>query len=266
MAEREPFVVCLVLAVHRLVRHSYHAVKGAIDGLWLAVLRPATLAAVGDAFYRTQRQFVDDGYNESGLWVWERDAVERFTSPGSRIVVTGAGGGREVLALAELGYDVVGYECDRAMVAFSGKLLARHGHDTLVHACDPDVWPAPGGRFDAVVVGWGSYTHIRTRARRVEFLRGARAGLEAGGTVILSFFDRTPSMLVYLRIARLVGGALRRIVPGPPVELGDGLMPNYGHNFSRREIVEELDAAGFDLVDFQIESYARAIGQARAGG
>ena len=47
----------------------------------------------------------------SGLFDWEEDAVRRyFPAPPSRVLVGGAGGGREPFALADKGYVVVAFD------------------------------------------------------------------------------------------------------------------------------------------------------------
>src|SRR5205085_4597492 len=107
------------------------------------------------------------------------------------IVVPAAGGGREVLALAEAGFDAIGYEPHPGLTEWGRDFLAARGHEGRVRQAERDEFPAlDAGGADGVLVGWGAYSLIHTRDQRVRFLAGARRALPAGGPLIVSFFER----------------------------------------------------------------------------
>ena len=237
--------------------------KGVHDGLWLGAAGNALLDRIDDAFYRADGLYCDPAYNRSGLLAWEADAVDRWFEGRSRLAVTGAGGGREVLALVGDGREPVGFECNPLLRDAANALLAEEGTAARVHPVARHQWPAePPGSYDGVIVGWGSFMLTPGRARRVEFLRGARAATAEGCPVLVSFYCR-PTGRAYFSTVAAVAGAVRRARRQPPVERGDALTPNYVHYFTEAEIAGELADGGFEPVSFAAEPYGHAVGLAR---
>ncbi len=231
------------------------------NGLWLGVMDRRALDLIDEIYYEGKSRYVDEAYNSSGLRDWEREMIDTHFPESGRVVVTAAGGGREVLALLERGYDAVGYEPNEQLVTAGAAFLERRGHEDRLRVVDRDVFPPDAGRCDAVVVGWGSYMLIPGRARRVEFLRAARRRLSDGGPILLSFYVRAPEVRSFLTIARAANFA-RRLRRLPPVELGDALSPNYTHHFTHDDVASELEEAGFRLVLFEAEPYGHAVARA----
>jgi hypothetical protein len=254
------------LRARRRRRQALTLLNGCFDGLWLGLLDERATARLDEDFYRRGADvdggrsfnYRDDAYNLTGLREWEAAAVYRYIPPLSRIVVTGAGSGREVIGLLERGYDAVGYEPNRALVKAGSELLARVGRPGRLHACARDVFPDDTPECDAVIVGWGSYMLIPTRARRVEFLREARRVLPDGAPLLCSFFTRTPGARYYDVVAR-TANLLRRARRRPRVEVGDVLGQNLIHSFTQREIESELVAGGFRPVEYKEHPYAHAV-------
>ena len=175
--------------------------------------------------------------------------------------MAGAGGGREILALRQLGYDAVGFECNARLVSFANRLLSGEGVGGEVLPAPRD-GVAPGlGNYDGVIVGWGAYMLIRGRAARVEFLRSLRRHVPDDAPILLSFFTRSEDQ-TFFKLSAAVGNVLRRLLGRERLELGDGLAPNYVHCFTEGEVALELAEAGFELVSYQTDGYGRAIGAA----
>ena len=231
------------------------------NGLWLGAMDREALDLIDEIYYEGKANYVDEAYNSSGLRDWEAEMIEAHFPRSGRIVVTGAGGGREVLALLARGYDAVGYEPNEELVRAGARFLEARGHEGRLHPVPRDAYPPDSGPCDAVIVGWGSYMLIPGRATRTEFLRGARERLPENGPILLSFFARPPDARSFVTIARAatVARRLRRL---PPVEVGDALSPNYTHHFTRDEIASELEAAGFRLIVYSPEPYGHAVGRA----
>jgi len=257
-----PSVPRIYLLSVRALAAAQGAIQAVFDGVWLGVLSPEQLHGIDDVYYRRERLYVRDEYNRSGLFGWEREFVDEHVPAGSRIAVAGAGGGREVLALARSGFDVVGFECNEALVSAGNRLLRVDGFSTLLCTVERDRWPAGAGPFDALVVGWGSYMLMPGRAQRIEFLRSARNDLVAAAPVLLSFFARG-GFSRRLRLTARCGTAIRRARGRPALEPGDSLAPNYVHWFDRDQIESELRAAGYDLVAFSTTGYGRAVARVR---
>ncbi len=238
------------------------ALQAAFDGIWLGVLGPADLAAVDEAFYRrhggAEAMFESREHNLSGLEDWEARIVDERFTPGSRVVVTAAGGGREVLALAERGFEVEGFEPNEALVEAGRRLIAERGAAATLDVSGRDAFPG-AGPCDAVVVGWGSYIHIQGRARRVAMLRAARESLGPGGVLVLSFWERPDAEGRYFRVVRAVASTVRRLRGRAPAELGDTMRDTYVHVFTRAEIEAELADAGFEVAEIHSRPYPHAV-------
>ncbi len=258
----------------RAFRRSIKGANALFDGVWLGLLGADGLAAVDERFYRSLGArggepaiFAGEGHNASGLSDWESNAIERWFAPGSHVVVTAAGGGREVLALAERGFHVTGYEPNQALVTAGCMLLAERDllGSASLELSARDVFPPQAPRCHGVVVGWGSYIHLQGRRRRVSMLSHARARLDPGAPLLVSFWERPPADR-YLRVVRGCAAPLRALRGLPPPELGDSMRDTYVHWFTREEIESELAQAGFALAHYAAEPYAHAVGVAIADG
>jgi hypothetical protein len=116
--------------------------------------------------------YADPSYNtQSGLWLWEREALRRFFPQAGRIIVGAAGAGREMIALHRAGYSVVGFECARTLVDAGAAILQD------AECPGPLLWAAPctvpplEGLFDGAIMGWSGYMYVPTRAQRVRLLQ-----------------------------------------------------------------------------------------------
>jgi hypothetical protein len=229
--------------------------RGAADGLWLGVLDLDELHRLDAAYYAGERMYLDDGYNRRGLWAWEREALDGWFPTEGRVAVTGAGAGREVLALVERGYDAVGYECNADLAAAGNALLDGRAR---IEPAPRDRFPDGVGPVDGLIVGWGSYSHLFGRAARVEFLRGVAGALRPGAPVLVSFLARQGASGRF-RVAGSVGSGLRRLRGRPPLDLGDALVPAYAHYFTEDELRAELLEAGLEPLHHATTGYGRAV-------
>lgn len=245
-----------------IVQRATLLVGAVFEGAWLGFASTDLLHAIDEAYYDGEAQYVDAVYNEGGLHEWETSAIEAHFAPGSRVAVTAIGGGRELLALLRMGYDAVGFEPHARLAAAAAALVTAHGWSDRVHPMPRDGWPPGHGTFDGVVLGWGSYMLVPSRPRRVAFLREVRSALEPDAPVLLSFFPRDREGRYADTVVR-VANVIRSVRRQEPVTLGDRLVPNLVHYFSRDEIDAELRDGGFELVAFERSPYGHAVGVAR---
>lgn len=242
------------------------AIDSIFEGFWLGVLDRDGLADVDRSFYDSKREsvgedrllYTDDAYNDQGLFGWEAAIVDEYFPPRGRVVVSGAGGGREVLGLRLRGFDAVGYEPHAGFARAGADYLARRGHPGVFRHSARDVFPHEDG-CDAVVVGWGSYMLIPGRRRRVEFLRAARNQMPPGAPLLTSFFTRSAGYRHAYRVAASAN-LVRRVMRREPVDVGDLLFPQYVHRFLREEIEQELADGGFRMAHWASEPYGHAVG------
>ncbi len=130
---------------------------------------------------------------------WERRAVEAyFPAAPSRILIGGAGGGREARQLVARGYEVVAFDPVRALAVEleqvaggAGRLTAYVGsYETLPRLQstrdDSILTLEATERFDAAICGWGSLAHVRTDVDRVAALRLVAALVD--GPILISVY------------------------------------------------------------------------------
>lgn len=122
--------------------------------------------------YQSWSIYRDSAYNESGFRDWEASAIATYFPKSGRVLVPSCGGGREVLALARSGFELVAFECQPSFVVHCKDLLAKHEIPAQIFQAPPSEVAAEvrGMRFDAALVGWGGYMHIQHAQRRGRLL------------------------------------------------------------------------------------------------
>lgn len=252
----------LLSASYRLMLAFHSLLRACVNGIWLGLLRREELLEVSRTYYSQHDKYGNDRYNQSGLWNWEARLIDCYFSGRRRLLVMGAGGGRELLALARHGFEVDGVECNPSLVRSAKVLLATEGVRSTVRIAPPDTCPPIGTIYDGLVIGWGAYMLVQGRQRREALLVSLRQQCAPSAPLLLSFFTRPANAQRY-RVIAGTANILRRFTGGEPVELGDDLEPEYVHYFTRDEIAEELWATGFDLVHFDDKGYGHAVAIAR---
>lgn len=121
------------------------------------------------------------------LYPWEEHVVRTLFPPSpARVLVGGAGAGREPFALAQMGYRVVAFEpappLAEAMATQAeaegqrGSVdVFRGGYEDLPHLFRVTDYSTVDvnelGPFDAAILGWGSFSHLRTEPLRLRTLK-----------------------------------------------------------------------------------------------
>ena len=198
--------------------------QAVFSGFWLGTLREPDLRSIDSHYFANTPLYLDDKHNTSGLWQWEKDAVERYFTNCRTVLLLAAGGGREYFALSELGYQVDASECNPALVTAANDLAMRLGQLPRVRLATADEVPS-GPPGDGAVIGWGAYMLVRGRARRVALLRALHARVSPGGPVLLSLFHRTGSDRRD-RLTAAIANAVRLFTGAERAEAGDVLAPN----------------------------------------
>ncbi|MCB9679296.1 MAG: hypothetical protein H6737_29600 [Alphaproteobacteria bacterium] len=249
-------------AADRRTGRRLTAVRAVHTGAWLGALSNDALAALDEATYAASYAYhTTEAHNLAGLFPWEEDVLARHFPRSGRLLVTSAGAGREVVALRRKGFDVDAFECNAQLCDLANALLARLELHGDVRLAPRDGWVDVGATYDGIVVGWGSYTNIRGRARRVALLRGLRGMTNPGAPLVASFFPR-PSRDRAFRVTAMVGNGVAGLLGHEAVEVGDVIDPTYQHYFAREEAFAELRAGGFRPVEWSEEGYGHAVGVA----
>lgn len=259
------FGVRLLLRSSNAYESWTHLVRAAISGWWLGVLRGESLDPLATFPYDTLGSDASDEFKHSGLHWWERRSLDEYFGECRTLLLAGAGGGRELLALRRHGFDVDGFDFAAQLVAASNELLAQEGFVGSIAVAPHGTCPALTKTYDGAMLGRCSYMLIRGRSQRVMFLKTLRSRLRDGAPLYLSFHDRTePSRRfgITFRLANLLRWLLRR---PDRIERGDHLDPESGffhHHFTQHEIASELREAGFELLRYSTTLHPHAVGRA----
>ena len=197
-AYRVPLWVRGVLAVDRAFERVGNVV-GVRDEALLALVPPEERGALTAAMYAELPSYLPGGSRfRTDLFGWEERVLASPEFPrAGRILLGGAGPGRELAALVERGFEVVAFdpclpftEAARSLVPRDRAEVVCASYDDLVAAVagrggplGPSVARAP---FDAIVLGWGSLSHVMPAASRLELFRALRR-LAPRAPVLASF-------------------------------------------------------------------------------
>jgi hypothetical protein len=248
-------------ASRRMFEESVVAARSVLVGIGLGLLDRRALHAIDELFYGRMRMYHDASYNLSGLFAWESNVIERHFHGCRSVLLTSAGGGREVVALERRGFEVVAFECHPGLVEVGNQLLAQHELTSRIALAPRDECPANAPACDSAIVGWAGYMLIQPRSLRIRFLHQLRSHLPTGAPLLLSFYAREVDAR-HWRLSAAIANALRRVRGASRAEVGDDLVPNFVHYFSEAEIAAELDAGGFRMIEFSRVVYPHAVAHA----
>jgi hypothetical protein len=204
---RQGLLAARLIRASTAIDNAYRRFDRLRSELVAAVASDAALDRYNDLAYgETQAYRPDSDGFRAYLFPWEEAVIrEEFPAPPARLLVGGAGGGRETLALAAKGYEIAAFDPSERLVASLGGRVP--GSTVLVGAYEDTDRLFTGEMFDGAILGWGSFSHLRTERARIGALRSF-SRLTAG-PILVSFLavkgDVTP------RLARF-----RRVLPRRP--------------------------------------------------
>lgn len=261
-----PLLIRIYFYTQSRFAQAITAARACFVGLWLGILGKEKIHAVDKEYYSRSKRglpgeynYHSQEYNRRGLWDWEERMLTDYFKDCKRLLIVGAGGGREVLALRRLGFHVDAFESHPALVVAANELLQAESYEPTVHHIPRDQGPNTGTTYDGIVVGWGLYTLVQGRKRRVALLQQLRSQTQTQGPILISFFYRFGTPRAY-KISTFVANTIRQVLRRELVDVGDWLVPNYAHFFTQEEIVSELSESGFDVVHYSTTEYGHAIG------
>lgn len=225
-----------------------------LSNLLPAMLSPVDLMTLikrhyDESYTHTAQHFTTDVY-EWTLEGWERDAMHRHGIASGRILVVGAGVGREAVALAQRGLNVVGLDINgmalqvAARTARTLRIPAQFVQADFLHL------PFASAHFHYAIMSGIMYSSIPGRVRRQAWLAHLAHHLIPEGVAILQFLiDRSPPSR-----SQRVSDAMNRVLatlPGgnPAYQPGDRCAQgHFLHAFQQEsEIQEELKEAGVQI-------------------
>jgi 2-polyprenyl-3-methyl-5-hydroxy-6-metoxy-1,4-benzoquinol methylase len=214
-------------------------------GWWLGLLDRRELNALVFRKYDEAEMYQTAAHNFCGLFPTESELVRDYFKTCQSVLVAAAGGGREVIALAQAGMRVHGFDCSLKLVEKCKEFLTQAGVSGQVSSAPQDQIPRGLERYDGAIVGYGAYAHMVGRAGRVNFLREVKECLRPGAPLLVSVGRRPQGSRYHnwiYRIARAIR-LIRR--SADPIEVGDDLTNCFTHRFVVSELRAELQEAGF---------------------
>ncbi len=187
---------------------------------------------------------------QSGLMAWEQQAYGRI-KPRSTLGLIGCGAGRDLFALASLGFTVDGLDWSAAAIAEAKAQAAQMCVNARLYCGDAASFVFPRRYYDAFIFSWRTYGYIPDAKQRVAALRLLSEKLNRDGSVILSFVPYTGEGQRFVRLARLIGRATGNPDLPSPGDIFDSRTLMCERFFVRAELEAEARMACFQVTDYQ---------------
>ena len=231
-------------------------------GFWLGFLDSDQIDAIVSQHYEEAEMYTTAAHNLHGFFPYEKELIRDHFGGCRSVLVAAAGGGREMIALAQTGVVVDGFDCTPRLVGRCKELLAQAGVSGRVFYSEPNTVPSGLQKYDGAIVGYGALAHIIGRPQRINFLRDLKIHLHPRGPMFLSVGRRPEGSRYHdwiYQIARAIR-MLRRSVEA--VEPGDDLLNCFSHRFTESELRSELQEAGFGVLAYLETHEIYAVAQA----
>lgn len=265
--------VRVLLAVSHGMTALFRLFEAVRDEMLLAFVPLDQRDAITAASYARAVEYLPAGQIfEQGLFSWEKALLARPGMPThGRVLLPGAGGGRELKAFVERGYEVFAFEpaarlcaACREIVGDRGGPVAQAAYADLLRLARDGSGPLSGfdGPFDLVWLGWGSFTHVTVAEDHAAILASIRS-LAPVAPLVLSFYLHPPvppPQGRLMRLRRTLRRALRDL-GGAGESWSVEYWANVGftYTFSEAELRALFHAAGYSIAVFEADPYPHAL-------
>jgi SAM-dependent methyltransferase len=248
-------------ASHRFGKRVHDSIQRVFAGLCAEALTVEEKSALTVRIYDAFPDYRSVG---DTLYAWEEPwFASRLPPSPARVLVGACGTGREAVALAQRGYRVDAVEPAPEFVVESRRRLGARGQvfGASYEQLSALVLDAPDGaralqrsRYDAVILGSGSLTHVLEPREQQRILR-AMSLLCPQGPILASFFceddDAGPpptgrAMRLGRRIGRFIARA-RRLSGAPSDRLSYRAHSGFAYTFTPREIEQLARGIGREV-------------------
>jgi hypothetical protein len=273
--DRVPLWARAFLRVDRAVSFCVRMVGVVRDEILLAWLSPEQLDLLSGEYYGRSPDFLPGGsVFRQGLFAWERDAVTSPPFPASgRILIGAVGGGRELNELCRMGYAVAAFEPSRVLAKAAREVAGSYPGAAVVQATYRDLVrtaegaPGPlrqmldGQPIDAVILGWGSISHVIYRKDRLDLLIATRR-IAPAAPVLVSYLALDPlprgrSEAFRFRLRSFLRGQISRGGPSGQVTHFSG--GAFVHRFEPGELEGLALDAGYEVAAISVRPYPHAV-------
>jgi hypothetical protein len=269
-----PLWARLVLHATRATLKLHRAQEILRDELLFAYLPAAARAAFTVESYEPERNYLPGGVVfETGLFDWEKALLDGPLLPRSgRVLLGAAGGGRELLGLAERGYTISAFEPAATLLEGARQVARDFPGSQVLRGTYADLCQLAKGRggplaalnrdVELVWLGWGSISHLTAPDEPLELLRALRT-LLPGRPVVLSYLPRGTEASKG-RGARKLREALRRTFGRlGGADVPEGLecytLGGFCYTYTEAEFLELAKNAGYRPLVHRFEPFPHAV-------
>ena len=247
-------VTLLMHKVLNVVWHQSYLILAVYEGTVLSIFPKKILARFTSISYDSSFKYRDDKQALLGLFNWEMKLIELFGENISKIIVIGAGNGREPIALNKAGFEVEAYECNYS-IYMNGERIIRNENINIKFEILPENVLPINSRCDIFWFGWGVYTHIVEKNERETMLTNIKHLLNDHGIVVISFWSENRS-LSYINLLMKSSNIIRL----RKVERGESLMNSlWGKFFTKDELLLETKEFGYECLYYEQFPFSHAV-------
>ncbi len=244
-----------LLAVDRFATRVHTLEATLRDEILWACIPPEQRDAMTSAIYARDRGYVAGGARfEARLFEWEARLLEHPRVPRrGRVLIGGAGGGRELRVMCERGYEVTAFEPCEDLQRAAHAVAASYAGARVLRGSYRDLDAAARGEgalaslsndapYALVIAGWRSLSHVIEEEERVAMFRSL-ARIAKGAPILASFLShRGPR--AEGRAQRALRRTLARLGAPAVAPEGASFIPSAGFAVAlAREDIERLAAA-----------------------
>ena len=226
-----------------------------IKSLPVVIMKPDDLIEFSRTRYAQSdsiKLFSEDTTIERGLYKEELDIINSLPNKSGSVLVLGAGGGREAIQLAKMGFCVTGLDFIPEMIVRAEENAVRYGLKFQGLVQDLSDLDLPENSFDIVWMSRSMYSSIPSRKRRVEMVRRISKSLKPNGVFVCQF--RYDLNTTYSKKGLLIRRLIAVMTFGNfEYEPGDTLWASteFFHEFSSKaELVTEINNGGLAVEEF----------------
>jgi len=231
-----------------------------IESLALMVLRPDDLVEFGRQMYMRPHNVTAwsrDDLVQPGLNLDEQILLDKLPLKQGRLLLLGAGGGREAIPLAQAGFAVTGVDFVPEMIEQAKANAEKAGVRLEGLVQEISRLDVPSESYDVVWLSAAMYSCVPTRQRRIAMLKRIHGALRSGGYFLCQFHWGGGEPLS--RRGEWLKRAFAWLTLGNLTwEPGDMLWGNveFIHGFqSEAELLAEFIAGGFAVVDLRVHEH-----------